>query len=80
MIREESAPPFRFLMDRVRDCIAERYFRDGSAYQMSVALLAQSTGLAALFLTNSFGWSDEEARCMREKSIQQVLEGFLSNQ
>lgn len=77
-IREESAPPFRFLMDRVRDCIAEGYFKDGSAYDMSVSLLAQSTGLAALFLTNSFGWDEEQARTMRDKSIQQVLGGFIN--
>lgn len=78
VIRQESAPPFRFLMDRVRDCIAEGYFKEGSAYEMSVALLAQSTGLAALFLTNSFGWTEEEARSMREKAIKQVLNGFVN--
>lgn len=77
-IKQESVPPFRFLMDRVRDCIAEGYFRPGSAYQMSCALLAQSTGLAALYLTNSFGWSEEEAKVMQGKALQQILEGFLN--
>lgn len=77
VIREQSAPPFRFLMDRVRDCIAEGYFRQGNALEMSIALLAHSTGLAALFLTNSFGWSEDEARAMREKSIRQMLDGFV---
>ncbi|MDJ0879089.1 MAG: TetR/AcrR family transcriptional regulator [Halieaceae bacterium] len=76
-IREESIPPFRFLVDRVRDCIEEGYFRAGDAYQMSVSLLAQSTGLAALFLTRSFPWTEDEAREMQQKVLEQILGGFL---
>lgn len=76
-IREESIPPFRFLVDRVRECIAEGYFRPGDAYQMSVALLAQSTGIAALYLTRSFPWTEAEARAMQQQVLEQVLAGFL---
>lgn len=77
-IREASIPPFRFLMDRVRECIEEGYFRPGDAYAMSVSLLAQSTGIAALYLTRSFPWSEGEAREMQKTVLDQILGGFVS--
>ncbi|MEC8429055.1 MAG: TetR/AcrR family transcriptional regulator [Pseudomonadota bacterium] len=79
VIREESTPSFRFLMDRVRDCMESRYFAQGNVYEVSVALLAQSTGLSALYLSNSFGWDEDSAREMQRRIISQVLAGFLTD-
>jgi len=79
VIRKESSPTFRFLMDRVRECMHDGYFKNGSAHDISVSLLAQSTGLAALYLSNSFGWSEAEARAMQRKAMKQTLNGYLIN-
>ncbi|BFM14516.1 hypothetical protein R50073_06990 [Maricurvus nonylphenolicus] len=78
VIKEESLPSFRFLMDRVQDCISEGYFKDGNVYEISVAMLAQSTGLAALHLSHNFDWSTGDAKVMQRKVFDQILSGFLA--
>jgi AcrR family transcriptional regulator len=77
-VREESLPSFRFLTALVQECISCGYFKKGNVYEISVSLLAQSIGIAALYLTNSFSWNEEEARIMRDKAFRHLLTGFLN--
>lgn len=78
LVQQESLPTFRFLMDRVRECMDSGFFKPGDVYVISIALLAQSTGLAALLLTQSMDWSADEAKAMARKSLDIIIEGLLA--
>jgi AcrR family transcriptional regulator len=79
VIEKESAPPFRFLMDRVRECMDAGYFKRGDVYDCAITLLAQTTGMASLYLSNSIQMGDDKAWSQYEKAMQMVLTGILAD-
>lgn len=76
VIRDKSIPTFRFLQDRVRDCIAEGYFAEGDSEDIAICLLSHCTGFAALHISGSFNWSDDEIRQKHLASFKRIISGF----
>lgn len=75
-VRRFALPTFRRLLHAVRDGIAEGTLRDEGAHPMAVSLLAQCTGLAALHISGTFGWSAAHARRTFHASLQARLDHY----
>ena len=77
-IRKESLPTFHFLKHRIRDCIQAGIFTRGKVSAITVSFLAQSTGLCALYLGGSFGWSETTFKRVYKESIDSLLLAYSS--
>ena len=75
-VRRVARPTFRRLVDCVRDCIEARVLVEGDPEAISLTLLAQATGLAALHRSGTFRWSRAEARRQFDRSFAATLEAF----
>ncbi len=77
VIREQSLPTFQFLVDRVRECIKAGIFKKDRPASIALSLLAQCTGLCALYLSGSFQWSEEDMMREFRASLRRTFAGYL---
>lgn len=79
VIRDKSVPTFRFLQDRVRDCIEAGYFAQDDSEDIAVCLLSHCTGFVALHISGSFGWQQDEIQEKYKNSFQRIISGFVAD-
>ena len=78
VIKNKSLPTFRFLQDRVRDCIDEDYFLNDDSEEIAICLLSHCTGFAALHISGTFNWTDDEIREKYLNSFKRIIAGFIA--
>lgn len=80
VIREKSIPTFRFLQDRVRDCIEAGYFIEDDSEEIAVCLLSHCTGFVALHISGNFNWDENEIRDKYQASFKRIISAFINKQ
>ena len=75
-VRKAARPTFRRLVDGVAACMKTGDLEPGNAEDVALTLLAQATGLAALYRSGNLRWSRAEARRRFDASFAATLAGF----
>lgn len=82
--RDEVGPPkdfstsatFRFLVDRVAECIEAEFLRPESAEDIALTIWAHTHGLVSLYIAGALPMTDEEFQRAYDRSLRYLIEGI----
>lgn len=72
----ERAATFRFLMDRVRECLEAGALRPGPVEAVALSIWAHVHGLVALHLTGTLGMDEAAFRAAYRDSVERLFVGL----
>jgi len=74
--RFDPASTFRFLIDRIRECMDSGDLRKEDPEQVAVTVWAHVHGLVSLQICGSFALADEQFREVYRQSVQRMIAGL----
>jgi AcrR family transcriptional regulator len=77
-VKDEAAPTFQFLVDRVRECMDEGEFAQGDPFRAALSIWAHCHGFASLWMTGLDKTIGDIAtyRALYLEGIRGLLKGF----
>ncbi len=70
---------FRFLVDRVRECLGAGLLKEGDPEELALTIWAHVHGLVSLHIACSLGKTDEEFKLLYGHSLQRLFSGLLKS-
>jgi AcrR family transcriptional regulator len=68
---------FRFLVDRVRECMESRTLREADPEEVALVIWAQVHGLISLYLSGTLGVNEKQFREMYQRALERLFLGLL---